>query len=110
MTTAIGFTRTPFVFEIAFANLGLAFMGFRTPSASTRERLTIGISSGLFLWGATIGHLYQAFANGDHAPGNVGGVLVTDVFVPLTLIVLARLSRSARTAPTGQLVNAGSNV
>jgi hypothetical protein len=107
MTTAIGFTRTPFVFEIAFANLGLAFLGFRAPSASPRERLTIGISAGLFLWGATIGHLYQAFANGDHAPGNIGGVLIYDVFIPVVLIILTRLSQSAKAPATEQLANAG---
>jgi apolipoprotein N-acyltransferase len=34
MAEAIGFTRTSFTFEIAFANLGLAFLGFRAASAS----------------------------------------------------------------------------
>jgi len=75
MATAIGFTRTPFEFEIAFANLGLAVMGFRaaSPSASPRERITIGLGAGMFLWGAVIGHVYQWFAHDDHAPGNTGG-------------------------------------
>ena len=48
----------------------------------------------MFLWGATIGHLYQWFANGDHAPGNGGGVLVYDVLIPAVMIILA-LRRSA---------------
>lgn len=52
MATAIGFDRTPFMFEIAFANLGLAVMGFRAASASARERITIGLGGGMFLWGA----------------------------------------------------------
>ncbi|MET7996877.1 DUF6790 family protein [Amycolatopsis sp. NPDC005232] len=103
MATAIGFTRTPFEFEIAFANLGLAIMGFRAASASTRERLTIGIGAGMFLWGAVVGHVYQWFANGDHAPGNTGGVLVTDLLIPAVMIILARraqrLSTSERITP-----------
>ncbi|MGX9884639.1 DUF6790 family protein [Streptomyces sp. NPDC002276] len=92
MATAIGFRRTPFEFEIAFANLGLAVMGLRaaSSSATARERVTIGLGAGMFLWGAVIGHLYQWFARGDHAPGNTGGVLVYDALIPAVMIVLAR--------------------
>jgi hypothetical protein len=92
MATAIGFDRTPFEFEIAFANLGLAVMGFRaaSASASARERITIGLGAGMFLWGAVIGHVYQWFAGGDHAPGNTGGVLVYDLLIPAVMIILAR--------------------
>ncbi|MEV8478327.1 DUF6790 family protein [Streptomyces sp. NPDC051173] len=100
MATAIGFNRTPFEFEIAFANLGLAVMGFRaaSPSATARERITIGLGAGMFLWGAAIGHVYQWFANGDHAPGNTGGVLVCDLLFPVVMIILARRSRRLPTA------------
>ncbi|MEA5362484.1 DUF6790 family protein [Amycolatopsis sp., V23-08] len=99
MATAIGFPRTPFLFEIAFANLGLAVMGFRAASASARERITIGLGGGMFLWGALVGHVYQWFAGGDHAPGNTGGVLVNDLLIPAVMIVLAVRSRRLATAP-----------
>ncbi|MEV6280633.1 DUF6790 family protein [Nocardia sp. NPDC051832] len=102
MATAIGFTPSPFQFEIAFANLGLAVMGFRAASAGARERITIGLGAGMFLWGAAVGHVYQWFAHGDHAPGNTGGVLVCDLLFPAVMIVLAlrsqQLSRSERPA------------
>jgi hypothetical protein len=100
MATAIGFNRSPFLFEIAFANLGLAVMAFRAASAkaSPRERITIGLGAGMFLWGAVIGHLYQFFANGDHAPGNTGGVLVYDLLIPAVMIILARRSQQLATA------------
>ncbi|WP_410598299.1 DUF6790 family protein [Amycolatopsis sp. lyj-90] len=97
MATAIGFERTPFLFEIAFANLGMAILGFRAASASARERITIGIGGGMFLWGAVVGHVYQWFANGDHAPGNTGGVLVTDILIPAVMIFLAVRSRRLAT-------------
>ncbi len=99
MATAIGFERTPFLFEIAFANLGMALLGFRAASASARERITIGIGGGMFLWGAVVGHVYQWFANGDHAPGNTGGVLVTDILIPAVMIILAVRSRRLATTP-----------
>jgi hypothetical protein len=101
MAEAIGSTRTPFTFEIAFANLGLALLGFRAASASYRERMTIGISSGMFLRGAVLGHLYQWIANGDHGPGNVGGVLANDILIPAVVIVLAWRSRALAASQTG---------
>ncbi|MFI9381875.1 DUF6790 family protein [Kutzneria sp. NPDC052558] len=99
MAETIGFTRSPFEFEIAFANLGLAVMGFRAASAkaTARERITVGLGAGMFLWGAFIGHVYQWFAAGDHAPGNTGGVLVCDLLFPAVMIALA--VRSTRQAP-----------
>ncbi|QUQ63675.1 DUF6790 family protein [Kutzneria sp. CA-103260] len=95
MATAIGFNQTPFEFEIAFANLGLAVMGFRAASshATARERVTVGLGAGMFLWGAVIGHVYQWFAGGDHAPGNTGGVLICDVLFPAVMIILAVRSK-----------------
>jgi hypothetical protein len=104
MATAIGFPRTPFLSEIAFANLGLAVMGFRAASASARERITIGLGGGMFLWGAFVGHVYQWFANGDHGPGNTGGVLVNDILIPAVMIILA--VRSRRLAAMSQPVAA----
>ncbi|WP_409181561.1 DUF6790 family protein [Amycolatopsis sp. VS8301801F10] len=100
MADAIGFASSPFQFEIAFANLGLAVMGFRaaSSSATARERITVGLGAGMFLWGALIGRGCQWFANGDHAPGNTGGVLVCDLLFPAVLIVLA--VRSKRLAAT----------
>jgi hypothetical protein len=107
MATAIGFPRTPFLFEIAFANLGLAIMGFRAASASARERITIGLGGGMFLWGALAGHVYQWFAGGDHAPGNTGGVLVNDLLIPAVMIILAVRSRrlAATPQPAGSLAS-----
>ncbi|MFI7000551.1 DUF6790 family protein [Nocardia sp. NPDC050175] len=111
MATAIGFNSTPFQFEIAFANLGLAVMGFRAVSATARERITIGLGAGMFLWGALIGHVYQWFAHGDHAPGNTGGVLVYDLLFPAVMIILAyRAQRLSTTEQPGTPTRLPSNV
>jgi hypothetical protein len=100
MSTAIGFGQTPFEFEIAFANLCLAVMAFRamSPHASARERITIGLGAGMFLWGADFGHVWQWFAHGDHAPGNTGGVLIYDLLIPAVMIILARRSQQLAVA------------
>jgi hypothetical protein len=97
MADEIGFTYTPFAFEIGCANLGLALMGFRAASASARERITIGIGAATFLWGATLGHLYQFFAHGNHQPGNTGGILLYDVLIPAVMITLAVRARRLET-------------
>jgi hypothetical protein len=89
MADTIGFAHSPFQFEIAFANFALFVLGLRAVKASARERITIGLGAGMFLWGATIGHVYQFIANGDHQPGNTGGVLAYDVLIPAIMIVLA---------------------
>ncbi|WP_033258151.1 MULTISPECIES: DUF6790 family protein [Kitasatospora] len=60
--------------------------------------------------GAAAGHLHQWFAHGDHAAGNTGGILATDLLIPAVMIALAardlrhaaRTVRTVRTAPTGQ--------
>ncbi|MFI6042553.1 DUF6790 family protein [Nocardia sp. NPDC051321] len=110
MATAIGFDSTPFQFEIAFANLGLAVMGFRAVSATARERITIGLGAGMFLWGALIGHIYQWFAHGDHAPGNTGGVLVCDLLFPAVMIVLAYRAQRLSTQQPGTSTLLSSNM
>lgn len=92
MTTAIGFAQTPFVTEIAFANLGLAVGGpgtARRPARTHHHRLR----GRHVLVGAVIGHLYQSVAQGNWSPGSTGGVLVYDAVIPAVMIILAVLSR-----------------
>ncbi|RLP74980.1 hypothetical protein D9V32_11155 [Mycetocola tolaasinivorans] len=89
MATAIGFSDTPFVTEIAFANLALAIGGFRAIHAGPRERITIGLMAGMFLWGAILGHVFQSLAHGNWEPGNTGGVLLYDALIPAVMIALA---------------------
>ncbi|MEU0090541.1 DUF6790 family protein [Kribbella sp. NPDC006257] len=57
--------------------------------------------AGMFLWGAVIGHVYQSFANGDHAAGNTGGVLIYDLLIPALMIVLAKRSLRSDTEQPG---------
>ncbi|MFI1105821.1 DUF6790 family protein [Streptomyces melanogenes] len=105
MADVIGFARSPFQFEIAFANLGLAVLGFRGASASPRERLTSGLAAAAFLWGAAIGHVYQWFAGGDHAAGNTGGILANDVLIPAVMIALAMRDVRRNHAGHGRLAH-----
>lgn len=92
LSEKIGFTESPFATEIAFANLALVFVALRSIKASYRERLTIGFGAGVFLWGATLGHVNQWLVNGNSASGNVGGVLFYDTLIPLLILLFARLA------------------
>ncbi|MGZ8177787.1 DUF6790 family protein [Williamsia sp. SKLECPSW1] len=93
MTTAIGYAQTPFVTEIACANLGLAVAAFRAIHAGRRERITTGLMAGTFLWGAALGHVHQSVAHGNWDPGNTGGVLLYDFVIPAVMVILAVISR-----------------
>ncbi|MBS2536095.1 hypothetical protein KGQ20_25355 [Catenulispora sp. NF23] len=109
MADAIGFTRSPFQFEIAFANLALVVMALRVarPGTTPRERVTVGLGAGVFLWGAAFGHVYQWFANHDHQPGNTGGVLAADVLFPAVMIALAWRAQRLGVGGAGARAEAG---
>ena len=42
----------------------------------------------VFLWGATIDHIYQLVVNDNHNPWNSGAVLYIDIILPLVLFGL----------------------
>ncbi|MGZ5521248.1 MAG: DUF6790 family protein [Halobacteriota archaeon] len=41
-----------------------------------------------FLWGDAYIHIMDIVVHGNYAPGNAGGALYNDIFVPLITIVL----------------------
>ncbi|GAA1016228.1 hypothetical protein GCM10009551_104590 [Nocardiopsis tropica] len=105
MAEAIGFPAgNPFQFEIAFANVGFAFLAVIAAYRRPELRLALGLGYGIFLWGAAYGHVFQWFAHGDHQPGNTGGILVFDIGVPLLIVILALVARQGQSHPTGYVL------
>ncbi len=85
---SIGFPAgNPFQWEIGWANLAIGVLGilciwrrdFWWPAA---------IVSAVFLWGAGVGHIYQAVEHNNHEPYNSGPILYLDFLVPLTILIL----------------------
>jgi hypothetical protein len=106
MARTIGFgTADDFQREIAFANLGFALAAVLSLRADARGRLAVAAGYAVFLWGAIIGHVYEAVAHGNRGSGNVGGILLYDLAVPLValLLVRAELRTASASTPTSGL-------
>lgn len=91
---AIGWTTSPFQFEVGVANLGMGMAG--VIAAFWRDwgfRAGVAVVATGFLGGAAVGHLVQIAATGNLAAGNAGPILYTDVLTPLALLVLLALTR-----------------
>jgi len=97
-TTAanIGWTNSPFQFEVAMANLGFGVIAIASFNASYGFRLATVIGSLFWLWGDAIGHLYQMIIHHNFAPGNAGSWFWMDIIVPLILLFLIKKLKYAK--------------
>lgn len=92
---AIGWTPSPFQWEVAIADLAIGMLGILSFNASYNFRLATVIGSTIWLWGVAFGHLYQIIEQQNFATGNAGSWLWMDIIVPLVLIVcIIKLKRS----------------
>lgn len=94
----IGWTDSPFQFEVATASLGFAVVGFLAAFRSFDLRLAAIVGPGCFLLGAAGGHAYQMITAHNFAPGNAGVILYTDIFIPVFGFALLWLAHRHRAA------------
>jgi len=78
----------PFQLEVAFANLAFGIMGILCFWIRGNFWAATVIGFSVFSLGAAYGHIMNMFYTGNSAPGNVGAVLILDIFVPLLLLLL----------------------
>lgn len=99
---AIGWAPSPFQTEVGAANLGLGIAGTLAAFyASWGFRAAVAVMTAGFLGGAALTHVFQIAQTGNHAAGNAGPILYTDVLTPLLLVILLALTfRSDRGART----------
>jgi hypothetical protein len=79
----IGWSDSPFQFEVATASLGFAVIGFLAAFRSFDLRLAAIVGPSLFMLGAAAGHVYQMLARHNFAPGNAGIIFYMDIIIPL---------------------------
>ncbi len=84
----IGWADSPFQAEVGFASLGMGFVGLVAIKKNFGLRLALVIISATFLWGAASGHIYQIITANNHAEGNSGVMLWTDLLMPVVSISL----------------------
>lgn len=96
----IGWAASPFQTEVGAANLGIGFAGIvGAVYPSWSFRLAVAIVTAGFLGGAAATHVVAIAETGNHATGNAGPILYTDVLTPLLLLILLAFTyRSDRAA------------
>jgi len=78
----IGWSDSPFQFEVATASLGFAAVGFFAAFRSLELRLAAILGPSIFMLGAAVGHIRE-MAGGNFAPGNAGIMFYSDIVLPL---------------------------
>lgn len=85
----IGFTPSPFEFEVAMGNIGMGIAALMAMFWRGRYILGPVITCTIFIYGAAYGHVVQ-YMKGDHAPYNSGIFFwFGDVIIPTIILLLA---------------------
>jgi hypothetical protein len=78
----------PFQTEVAFANLSYGVAGIVSIWLRGRFWLAAIITSGVFLFSAGVGHIYQISVNHNYSVNNAGMILYTDLLTPIIGLIL----------------------
>ncbi|HCA41951.1 MAG TPA: hypothetical protein DEP28_01715 [Bacteroidetes bacterium] len=90
-------TGSPFQTEVGLANLGFGIAAVMGIWFRKTFWLSTIISSGVFLFGDGVGHVYQMIAHGDYAENNAGIIMYTDFLIPIAgLILYSRYNKSLK--------------
>ncbi len=90
---SIGWSNSPFQYEVAIANLGFGVLCILAFKASYSFRLASVIGMSFWLWGDAVGHIRQMISANNFSPGNAGPWFWSDLIVPVLLIVFLILSK-----------------
>lgn len=88
----IGWTDSPFQFEVGVASLGFSLVGFYAVRRDTAVRFAALLGTAAFVWGAAVGHIAQIVTAGNYSPGNAGFMLYADIALPAVGFLLLWLA------------------
>jgi len=95
--TSIGWTPSPFEWELAWAEAAMGLVAIVSLWSDYRARLVATLMFAIFCAGATIQHVNQIICCHNYAPGNAGPILwFNDIALPLVLLMLAALTAQTR--------------
>jgi hypothetical protein len=92
----IGWSDSPFQFEVGTASLGFSVAGFIAAFGRFDRRLIAVIGPSIFTLGAAIGHVHQMVSAHNFAPGNAGPIFYTDIIIPVFGFALLWLARNKK--------------
>ena len=84
----IGWSNSPFQWEVGIANAVLGVLGLLSLKASRQFRTAVIVAAVIWFWGDAVGYVYQMVTAGNFAPGNAGPWFWIDVIGPPTLILI----------------------
>lgn len=91
---SIGWSPSPFEWELAWAEFGIAAMALWSLWRSNEFRLPVTWIFAVFSFGAAIQHINQIRCCANYAPGNAGPILwIGDIALPAFLLAVAFLAR-----------------
>jgi hypothetical protein len=85
----------PFQFEVGLASLSYGAIGVFATSHGPEWWLASIVAFSVFMLGAAAGHVREMVKRHNFSPGNAGVIFLYDIVVPIFLIVLYLLYRSA---------------
>lgn len=88
----IGWSDSPFQFEVGVASLGFSLVGFFAIRRDNAVRFAALLGPAAFVWGAAVGHIIQLVVADNHAPGNAGFMLYADIILPFVGFLLLWLA------------------
>lgn len=94
-------TGSPFQREVGFGDLAWGVVALLCVRVRGTMREAVAIGTGIFLWGAAGGHIYEMLAHDNSAPNNSGVMLYVDIVVPVVSIALLWWLRMAERPQRG---------
>lgn len=92
----IGWQPSPFEWELAWFEMGLAVIALLSLWRGYEMRLAASLVFAIFSFGAAAQHVQQILKAHNYTPGNAGLILwFGDIALPLFVLLLALLSRDA---------------
>jgi hypothetical protein len=92
----IGWQPSPFEWELAWAELGIACIALLALWRGYEMRLAATLTFALFSFGAAAQHIHEMMVARNYAPGNAGLVLwFGDIALPIVILALALAARDA---------------
>jgi hypothetical protein len=84
---SIGWSTSPFQFEVGVANLGIGVSAVATVWLGRPAGWAVFLMAACFLWGAAYGHAREMIDKRNFAINNAGPIFWWEILTPLTLLV-----------------------
>jgi hypothetical protein len=88
-SASIGWSTSPYEYEVGMADLTVGVLGVLCLWLRDNFWLATAIANAVWLLGDAVGHIRQMVLNNNHAANNSGIFLITEITMPLIILVLA---------------------